>query len=103
MVQEKEEKHESACYDESTQEPVLYKVILHNDDYTSMEFVINVLRDIFRKNLIEAEQLMMQVHKTGQATVGIYTKEIAEMKVTLTKRRAKDAGFPLLCTFEPNI
>ncbi len=103
MVQEKEEKKESSCFEDKIQEPLLFKVILHNDDYTTMEFVIAILREIFRKNLVEAEQIMMQVHKSGQSVVGIYTREIAEMKVARTLKRAKDAGFPLSCTFEPNI
>ncbi len=103
MVQEKEEKKESSCYEDKAQEPIQFKVILHNDDYTTMEFVISILKDIFRKNLLEAEQIMMQVHTAGSSTVGIYTREIAEMKVARTLKRAKDAGYPLLCTFEPNI
>ncbi len=83
-------------------EPTLYKVILHNDDYTTMEFVINILIEVFRKSLAEAEELTLTVHKSQRAVVGIYTKEVAEVKVDRTIKRAKSVGFPLLCTLEPD-
>ena len=81
-------------------EPTLYKVLLHNDDYTSMDFVIEILMNIFHKSLAQAEQIMIQVHKEGKGTCGIFTYEIAETKVHQVKKMAKSSGFPLLATVE---
>jgi len=81
-------------------EPIQYKVLLHNDDYTSMDFVIEVLMGIFHKNLQEAEEIMIEVHKAGRGTCGIYTYEIAETKVHQVKALSKTNGFPLLATLE---
>lgn len=97
---QKEDKAEWLCEDEF-KEPVLYKVILHNDDYTTMDFVVLILQNIFRKSLEEAQQIMLKVHNDGLATVGVYTKEIAETKVDKVKKSAKQAGYPLLCSYEP--
>lgn len=101
MSQEKEEYGRSPYYEEKWKEPLLYKVILHNDDYTSMDFVIKVLLEVYRKPFDEAKRLMFTVHHHGQAVIGTYTKEIAETKVSRTIQMARDAQFPLLCTFEP--
>lgn len=84
----------------SLDEPEQYKVILHNDDYTTMDFVIEVLMKIFHKSLIESEQIMLKVHKTGKAVCGIYTYDIAQTKVYQVRQLAKKNGFPLLATFE---
>ena len=81
-------------------EPTQYKVLLHNDDYTSMEFVVEVLMHIFRKNLIDSEKIMLEIHHNGKGTCGIYTYEIAETKVHQVKKLAKSNGFPLLATME---
>ncbi len=81
-------------------EPELYRVILHNDDYTTMEFVVEVLKNIFKKNAAEAEAIMWTVHEKGQAVCGVYTYEIAETKVEQVKVLARQNGFPLLATFE---
>ena len=81
-------------------EPTLYKVLLHNDDYTSMDFVIDILMNLFHKSLAQAEQIMIQVHKEGKGTCGIFTYEIAETKVHQVKELAKSSGFPLLATME---
>ena len=81
-------------------EPTLYKVLLHNDDYTSMDFVIDILMNLFHKSLAQAEQIMIQVHKEGKGTCGIFTYEIAETKVHQVKTLAKSSGFPLLATME---
>ncbi|MES0488944.1 MAG: ATP-dependent Clp protease adapter ClpS [Leptospirales bacterium] len=80
--------------------PSKYKVILHNDDYTTMEFVVQVLVEIFQKNQEEAIRIMHDVHKNGIGIAGVYSKEIAETKVDITMQNAQDAGFPLLCTME---
>ncbi len=82
------------------EEPKHYKVIMHNDDFTSMEFVVEILVDIFHKNEIEAEQLMMMVHKRGRASVGLYPYDIAVTKVKAVKARAKEEGFPFRMTVE---
>jgi ATP-dependent Clp protease adaptor protein ClpS len=81
--------------------PRLYKVLLHNDDYTTMEFVIHVLESYFNKNRSEAEQIMLHVHHEGVGVCGLYTYEIAETKVMRVTREAKEKGHPLLCTAEP--
>jgi len=81
-------------------EPTLYKVLLHNDDYTSMDFVIEILMNLFHKSLAQAEQIMIEVHKAGKGTCGIFTYEIAETKVHQVKELAKSSGFPLLATME---
>lgn len=80
--------------------PQMYKVLLHNDDYTPMEFVIEILMKIFHKDLDSANELMWQVHEKGKAVCGIYVYEIAKTKVQQVKMAAKSNGFPLLATLE---
>jgi ATP-dependent Clp protease adaptor protein ClpS len=80
--------------------PKKYKVYLLNDDYTSMEFVIDILMGIFHKSYADAENIMMNVHKKGKGLCGIYTHEIAETKVMQVRVKAKDNGFPLKATME---
>ncbi len=98
--------HSSSQYDsdvlmeEHLREPRKYKVLLHNDDYTSMEFVVHVLMKVFRKSAEEATQIMLSVHENGLGLCGIYTHEIAETKVRQTRTMAREAGFPLRCTLE---
>ena len=82
------------------QEPQMYKVLLHNDDYTSMDFVVDVLIGIFHKTQQQAEQIMWQIHEKGKAIVGVYTYEIAVTKVQQVKQKAKQNEFPLLATVE---
>ena len=82
------------------EEPEKYKVLLHNDDYTTIDFVVDILMGVFHKNETEAERIMMDVHKKGRAVCGIYTYEIAETKVYQVKELAKSNGFPLLATME---
>jgi len=84
-----------------TAKPRLYKVILHNDDFTTMEFVIRVLVEVFNKDELEATELMLQVHTRGACLAGVYTFEIAETKVATVEQMAKAAEFPFLCTMEP--
>lgn len=83
----------------STQ-PKLFKVFMHNDDYTTMDFVIEVLQAVFHKESVEATVLMLQIHRSGQALCGLYPFEIAETKVVKVHKQAREAGFPLLCTLE---
>jgi len=88
-------------YDEtSLRYPKKYKVYLLNDDYTSMEFVVDILMSIFHKSYEEAEAIMLEVHKNERGLCGVYTHEIAETKVMQVTRRAKDNGFPLKATME---
>lgn len=79
----------------------LYKVVLHNDDYTTMDFVVEILLEIFKKSEDEAVSIMLHVHHNGYGICGLYPHEIAETKVSAVHRRAKEAGFPLLATVEP--
>lgn len=80
--------------------PSLYKVVLNNDDYTPMEFVIEVLQLFFSMDLEKATQLMLMVHYEGKAICGIFSAEVAEMKVTQLMMYAKEHQHPLLCTME---
>lgn len=82
------------------EEPRQYKVIFHNDDFTTMEFVTDVLRRVFNKPADEAVVLMMKVHREGQATVGVYSYDVAMTKASLTMSLARNEGFPLRVTCE---
>lgn len=85
----------------SVSEPRRFKVIIYNDDFTTMDFVVRILREVFFKPSAEAEQLMMSVHRSGQAVVGIYTYDIAKSKVRKATDMAREAGFPLRLTYQP--
>ena len=80
--------------------PSRFKVILHNDDYTPMDFVIMLIMEVFHKSYDEAVELMMAVHVKGKAICGVYPKEIAENKVDKAMSMAKKEGHPLLCTMQ---
>ena len=80
--------------------PKKYKVFLLNDDYTSMDFVIDVLISIFHKNYEDAEKIMLDIHKRERGLCGVYTHEIAETKVMQVIKKAKESGFPLKATME---
>ncbi len=81
-------------------EPPLYKVLLHNDDYTTMDFVVEILRTVFHKSNEEAVRIMLNVHHQGIGLCGLYPREIAESKVDLVERLARERGFPLKCSME---
>jgi ATP-dependent Clp protease adaptor protein ClpS len=83
-----------------TRRPQLFRVLLHNDDYTTMQFVIEVLESVFQKSPAEAFRIMMQVHTRGHGVCGAYPYEIAETKVGLVHDRARDQGFPLRASME---
>ena len=85
---------------EELQEPPLYKVILHNDDYTTMDFVVMILEEIFHKSTEEATRIMLNVHHQGRGVAGIYTREIGETKVATVHRLARKNQFPLKCSLE---
>ena len=87
--------------EEKTDEPPLFKVLLHNDDYTTMEFVVWVLESVFNMPEEQAIQVMLNVHLQGVGVAGIYTFEVAEMKVEKTIALAREQEFPLLATMEP--
>lgn len=81
-------------------EPPQYHVVLHNDDVTTMEFVVHILMTIFRKTAQQAETLMLKVHNEGSAIAGTYSRDIAESKAAKATRLARANGFPLLLTTE---
>lgn len=85
---------------EKVEQPPLYKVLLHNDDFTTMDFVVWILQSIFSMPEEQAVQIMLNVHMRGVGVAGIYTYEIAEMKVEKTTAIAREHEFPLLCTME---
>jgi len=82
-------------------EPRRYKVTIYNDDFTTMEFVVKILVEVFFKSEAEAEALMLQVHHSDKAVVGIYTYDIAVSKVQKATLMAREANFPLRLTYEP--
>jgi ATP-dependent Clp protease adaptor protein ClpS len=82
------------------QDPTLYKVVLLNDDYTTMEFVVTVLENVFAKSPAEAYRVMMAVHLNGKGIAGIYPWEVAETKVEVVTTMAREAGFPLRAVTE---
>ncbi len=86
--------------EEKTEEPPLFKVLLHNDDYTTMDFVVHVLESVFNMSENQAIQVMLNVHVKGIGVAGIFTYEVAEMKVARTTAMAREQEFPLLCTME---
>ena len=81
-------------------EPPLFKVVLLNDDYSTMDFVVNVLESVFQKSPAEAYRIMMQVHLNGRGLAGIYPWDIAETKVDTVTEMARTAGYPLRATIE---
>lgn len=80
--------------------PKKYKVYILNDDYTSMDFVVDILMNVFHKSYEQAENIMLEVHKKDRGLCGVYTHEIAETKVMQVIKKAKDSGFPLKATME---
>jgi ATP-dependent Clp protease adaptor protein ClpS len=84
-----------------TETPRRYKVLLHNDDYTTMEYVVHILREFFFKTDTEAKHIMLTVHKRGSGIAGIYPRDIAETKVSEVMEHAREHGMPLLVTTEP--
>ena len=83
------------------QKPRMFKVLFHNDHYTTREFVVAVLCEVFHKTETEAVQIMMHVHLNGVGVAGVYTRDVAETKVRLVEQRAQEEEFPLRLTLEP--
>jgi ATP-dependent Clp protease adaptor protein ClpS len=85
---------------EEIDEPPMYRVLLHNDDYTTMEFVVEILMLVFNKTPEEAVEIMLNVHQKGIGICGVYTYEVSETKVNTVHDLARENGFPLKCTME---
>lgn len=85
---------------EEVKEPDEYRVILLNDDFTTMEFVVAVLMSVFHKAIVEATKIMFDVHKKGRGVVGVYSYDIATTKIQRVHTMARENGFPLRCTME---
>ncbi len=85
---------------QETKKPELYKVLLLNDDYTTMDFVVEILESVFHKQPAEAYRIMMAVHTQGKGLCGVYPHEVAETKVATVIDRAQESGFPLLAVME---
>ena len=83
------------------QRPKLYKVLLHNDNYTTRDFVVAVLREVFHKSETDAVQIMLHVHYNGMGVAGVYTFEVAETKIRLVEKLARENDFPLRLSMEP--
>ncbi len=88
--------------DDRVKEPPFFKVVLLNDDFTPMDFVVNLLMRFFNKTQEEATQVMLNVHQKGTGICGIYPREIAETKVMQVNRHARENGHPLRCRMEKN-
>jgi ATP-dependent Clp protease adaptor protein ClpS len=84
-----------------TKKPPMYKVLLHNDDYTTKEFVVMVLQSVFRLSEGEAVRVMMHVHSNGVGVAGVFTHEVAETKIHKTLQLSRTYEYPLQCTMEP--
>jgi ATP-dependent Clp protease adaptor protein ClpS len=87
---------------EQLKKPPLYKVLFHNDNYTTMEFVVWILRTVFHKSEADSVAIMLNVHKNGYGVAGVYTREIAETKTQKTLALAKEHEFPLKLSIEPD-
>jgi len=80
--------------------PPLFKVLLHNDDYTTMEFVVQVLQSVFHRSATDATEIMLHIHRNGIGVAGVYTREVAETKVAVVEAMARRYEYPLMCTME---
>ncbi len=92
---------EQTLVKERLKRPVRHKVVLHNDDYTPMEFVVELLESIFNRSGAEATRIMLHVHRNGNGIAGVYSREIAEAKALKSVKLARDSGYPFLATTEP--
>lgn len=99
-IEQQEDDSVATVVREEVKRPNLYKVLLHNDDYTTMDFVVFVLQKFFLKTMEEAQKVMLEVHEKGMGVCGIYTHEVAESKVYKVLQTAKENGHPLRCTLE---
>ena len=100
MARQQTEENVSAEVRDETREPPLYRVLLHNDDYTTMEFVVEILMYVFNKSPESAAKIMLNVHHKGIGVCGSYPHEIAETKVDTVHDLARESGYPLRCSME---
>ncbi|MEF2145896.1 MAG: ATP-dependent Clp protease adapter ClpS [Desulfovibrionaceae bacterium] len=97
----RQDEYQTGLLDErELKEPRKYRVLLHNDDYTTMDFVVDILMHVFKKSETEATLIMLAVHNEGVGVCGLFTAEVAETKVETVHRLARQAGFPLKCSME---
>ena len=101
MEQGQQGTHQQQRFAEYNMDASRYKVIMHNDDVTTMEFVVQVLQEVFYKKAQEAEQIMLQIHHFGSAVVGVYTYDLAKTKIQRVEILARSEGFPLRLTMQP--
>jgi ATP-dependent Clp protease adaptor protein ClpS len=87
--------------DQKLEQPRMWRVLLHNDDYTTQDFVVWVLETVFHKATAEAFDIMLSVHRSGMGIAGVYTHDVAETKLKTTRQLAEEHEFPLLVTMEP--
>ena len=97
----KKEEQGDVLEKERVEKPPKYKVLLLNDDYTTMEFVVFVLMQVFRHSQASATRVMLHIHNNGVGVAGVYSREVAETRVAQVEKIAKEAGHPLQCTLEP--
>lgn len=95
------DEQEDVLTKEKTEEPKKFKVMLLNDDYTTMEFVVYVLINVFRHTQASATRIMLHIHHSGVGVAGVYTREVAETRIAQVAELALEAGHPLQCTMEP--
>jgi len=88
--------------EEDVKPPPMYRVLMHNDDYTTMDFVVGILMSIFGKEAEDAVRIMLNVHQNGYGVCGVYTEDIASTKIATVHSRAQSAGYPLRCSMEPD-
>jgi len=98
---EKEDVLTDSRTEQKLERPRLWRVLLHNDDYTTQDFVVWVLESIFHRQRGEAFAIMMSVHRSGMGVAGVYTHDVAETKLKATRQLAEEHEFPLLVTMEP--
>jgi len=87
--------------EERVRRPRMYRVLMHNDDYTTREFVVDILRGVFHRSEPEAVQIMLHVHHNGIGVAGVFTREVAETKVRTVEELARDREYPLRLSMEP--
>ncbi len=86
--------------DEKVKTPDMYRVVIHNDDFTTQEFVVEVLVKVFHKSVVDATRIMLNVHRNGAGQVGVFTYDIAATKVQQVHKMAREREYPLKCTIE---